>query len=123
MNNDFNYNYNYNNTPNNLDNSPNNRIYAVASLVCGILSILCCCLDWIAAVIGVGAIVLFALDRYFNKKSDGLAIAGLVCGIVGIILIALAYVVALALVDYMQSPEFQSIMNEAGVDISDIGRF
>ena len=127
MDNNFNYN-NFENYNNDLNGGAgNNKIYAVACLICGIFSLVCCCFGWISAIVGVVSIVLFILDRYFNKKSNGLAIAGLVCAIVTLVLFALSFILVLltadALYEFMDSPEFQSMMNEAGIDISDIGRF
>ena len=71
--------------------------FGVISLVCGILSIICCCFVWLAAVAAVAAIVLAIMS--FNRegqKAKGFAVAGLICGIAGLA-IALFLLVAIAL--------------------------
>ena len=72
--------------------------YAIASLVLGILSILCCCCCCFAETIGliimgVSAIlaIVFAFlsKKNANGKMDGKAIAGLILGIVAIVMLLL----------------------------------
>lgn len=62
------------------------KVFAIISLVCGILSVICCCTGWVGIVLSVAAIVLGILS--FNKQEDarGMAIAGIVCGAVGVVL-------------------------------------
>ena len=73
---------------------------AIASLVCGILSLLCCPLAWCGSCCGglnvllaIAAVVLgiIALVKAFEGK--GMAIAGLVCG--GIALVGMIFALAL----------------------------
>ena len=77
--------------------------YAIASLVLGILSVLCCCCCCFAEtlgliVMGVSAIlaIVFAFlsKKNSNGKMDGKAIAGLVLGIIAIVMLLL-FVVAI----------------------------
>ena len=63
------------------------RAYGIASLVCGILSLLCCCCsEWLTIFISALGIVLFALEKVFVGRVSGLAIAGLVCSIISIVI-------------------------------------
>lgn len=62
----------------------NSGTLAIVSLVCGILSILCCCCCGFGFILGVAAIVCGVLGMKGEKS--GLAIGGLVCGIIGIFL-------------------------------------
>ena len=57
--------------------------WSVASLVLGILSVVCCCLGYAGALFAVGAIVFAIVARRTLGYFDGLAIAGLVLGIFG----------------------------------------
>ena len=58
--------------------------FSVASLVLGIISIVCCCLPYyLPLAISVLAIVFAILHRNYSGSFNGMAIAGLVCGIVG----------------------------------------
>ena len=63
--------------------------YAIASLVTGILSLLCC----IPIISSILAIVFFAVARRQGNKS-GMAIAGLVCGIIGLVLVLMVFSLA-----------------------------
>lgn len=60
--------------------------WSVASLVCGIISVVCCCIGYGAVVLGILAVVFSILSRKNLGYFDGMAIAGLVLGIVGFIL-------------------------------------
>ena len=69
-----------------LDEKPKNDGFAIASLVLGIASLLCC--GAIASILSVifGAISINK-SRQLNKKSSGMAIAGLILGIFSIVML------------------------------------
>jgi hypothetical protein len=57
-----------------------NSGYAIASMVCGIISLVCCCMSWFSMILAIAAIVLGIIvlkNKYDNK---GMAIAGIVTG-------------------------------------------
>lgn len=56
---------------------------AIASLVCGILSILCCCSRIINILLGGVAIGLAIASKKQNENMSGLAIAGIITGAIG----------------------------------------
>lgn len=56
---------------------------AIASLVCGILSLLCCCLKIFAILLGGVAIGLAIASKKPNQNMSGLAIAGIITGTIG----------------------------------------
>ena len=94
MNNEFNFQSNYNSFEPAQKKSQNG--YAIASLVLGIVSILCCCCCCFAdtlglILMGVAAVlaIVFAFlsKKNTNGKMDGKAIAGLVLGIVAIVVL------------------------------------
>lgn len=60
--------------------------FAIASLVLGIVSIVCCCLEVVSVVCSILAIVFAVLSRRQLGEFHGMAIAGLICGIVGLAL-------------------------------------
>lgn len=62
------------------------KVFAIISLVCGILSIICCCSSWFGVICGVAAIVLGILSINKEEDAKGMAIAGIVCGGVGTLL-------------------------------------
>lgn len=72
--------------------------WSVASMVCGILSVICCCLGYAGLVLGVLAIVFAVISRKNLGYFDGMAIAGLVLGIIGLVL-GVALIVASYAID------------------------
>lgn len=79
---------------------------AVASLVLGIISIVCglflTSLQWLGAIIGIIGIVLGVKARKVPEQ-HGMATAGLVCSIIGLILCILMYVACAACVGALGS--------------------
>lgn len=70
--------------------NPNGRrktySWSVSSLICGIISVVCCCIGYGAVVLGILAIVFSIISRKNLGYFDGMAVAGLVLGIMGFIL-------------------------------------
>ncbi|MDE7363636.1 MAG: DUF4190 domain-containing protein [Ruminococcus sp.] len=56
---------------------------AIASLVCGILSIICCCSRIISILLGGVAIGLAIASKKQNENMSGLAVAGIITGAIG----------------------------------------
>ena len=68
--------------------------WSVASMVIGILSVVCCFLGWSGLFLGVGAIVLSIVARRKLGYFDGMAVAGLILGIFGFVFgVAILYAV------------------------------
>lgn len=66
-----------------VNNANPNNGFAIGSLICGIVGILCCCCCGGGTVIGIVGIILAVVSRGKNGgKMSGLAIAGLVCSII-----------------------------------------
>ena len=82
-----------------LDEKPKNDGFAIASLVLGIASLLCC--GGITAILSVifGAISISKSKR-LNNKSNGMAIAGLVLGIVSLVML-IVFVASGAYTEFM----------------------
>ncbi len=59
---------------------------SIASMVCGILSILCCCSGWFGIVLAVVALVLGIIGVRHNYSGREMAIAGIVTGGCGLVL-------------------------------------
>lgn len=78
----------------------------VASLVLGIISIICGVFlsgfQWVGAIVGLIGIILGAAGRK-NLEKSGLATGGLVCSIIGFILCIILYVACVACVGGLAS--------------------
>lgn len=74
----------------------------VASLVLGIISIVCGIFlsgfQWVGAIAGVIGIVLGALGRKVPEK-QGISTAGLVCSIIGFVLCIILFITCVACVN------------------------
>lgn len=65
---------------------PKTRAFSIASLILGILSLVCCCGGFLSFVLGVLAIIFSVVARRHLGYFDGMSIAGMTCGIVGAVL-------------------------------------
>ncbi len=60
---------------------------SIASMVCGILGIICCCfIPFLAIVLSIAALVLGSLSIKNKAAGKGMAMAGVICGVIGILL-------------------------------------
>ncbi|MEF2794890.1 MAG: DUF4190 domain-containing protein [Hydrogeniiclostridium sp.] len=59
---------------------------AVGSLVCGILSVVLCCVIWVSWIEAIVAIVLGIISLSSDREGKGMAIAGIVTGAFGLLL-------------------------------------
>ncbi|MBQ8738366.1 MAG: DUF4190 domain-containing protein [Clostridia bacterium] len=96
-----------------------NKSFGIACLVCGILSLLCCCCnEWLGIGLAVASIILFILERKVAKQKTGLATAGLICGIISIVISILGMIFAAIILSSGFMEIFESLMTEAGFDMS-----
>ncbi len=80
---------------------PKTRGWAVASMVLGILSVVCCCFGWSGILMGAGAVILAIVSRRNLGFFDGMTIAGLILGIFGFVFGA-----TILIYTYTLPPEF-----------------
>lgn len=99
-------------------NKPSNG-FAIASMVLGIISIVCCCISYFALVCAVAAIVFFIVDYKINKKASGMAIAGLICGIFGVLIGAFSIISDIIFRDDIESI-WSSILGDIGSDVTQL---
>ena len=71
--------------------------FAIAGMICGILSIVCCCAWYISGILGILGLVFSIMVLVRNLPGKGLAIAGVICAAIGIILAIGLLVFALSL--------------------------
>ena len=72
----------------------------VASLVLGIISIVCSffgAFSWIGIVLGIAGVIFGAIGRK-NIYKQGVATAGLVCSIIGLVLSSILFIACVACV-------------------------
>ena len=67
--------------------------FAIASMICGILSILCCCTGWFGLILSIVAIVFGVLTIKNEYGGKGMAMAGIITGGIGVLMFVLILVV------------------------------
>lgn len=104
MNNNFNNNFNNMNNqdfnPQGTDNlfmqmQPKSNAFSIVSLILGIVSITCCCINYLPLVLSVLAITFSVVHRVYTGRFNGMAIAGMACGIVGFAISATMLIVGM----------------------------
>jgi hypothetical protein len=89
---------------------------AIVALILGILSILTACFWFIAAPLGIAAIVLGFLGRGKAKRGEarqgGLAMAGLVTGAIGLVLTIVLTVAGISLLNQFEDCSDPSLSQE-----------
>ena len=68
-----------------MTNGRKSRAWSVASFVCAIVSIICCCIPVAGLVFGGGAILFAVISRINLGYFDGFSIAGLIVAIFGVV--------------------------------------
>lgn len=66
--------------------------FAIASMVCGIVSIVICCCEYIAIPLGIVAIVLGIISLKKGESGKGMAIAGIVCAGCSLVFIGICFI-------------------------------
>lgn len=101
--------YNSGNQYNNMRNSSSGG-FAIASLICGILSLVFCCLGFISLALGAMGILFAVLSNRKGKPMSGMSVTGISTGIVGMALgffITIYYIFAAMLPIMLQQPDFR----------------
>ena len=76
--------------------------WSVASMVIGILSVVCCVLGWSGLILGVAAVVFSIISRKQLGYFDGMSVAGLILGIFGFVFgVSVLYVVNFLITEEM----------------------
>lgn len=67
--------------------------FAIASMVCGILSLICCCFGFFSLILAIAAIVLGIVSLNSKYDGKGMAIAGIVTGGIGAFIFVLTMII------------------------------
>ena len=99
---------------------PKTKGWAVASMVMGIISVVCCCFGWTGLFMGAGAVILAIVSRRNLGYFDGMTIAGLILGIFGFVFGATIIIYTLTLPPDFWEEYFKELENMPGNDASGI---
>ena len=92
--------------------------WSLASMISGILSVICCCTGYAGIVFGVLAIVFSVISRKNLGYFDGMAVAGLVLGIIGFVL-GIAVIVATYTLDEEFFNEYSKYLEDYMKELED----
>ena len=81
--------------------------WSLASMITGILSVVCCCFGWTGLIFGIAAVVLAVVSRRNLGYFDGMSIAGLILGIFGIV-----FGVAMIVMLFVETEFLESFIEE-----------
>lgn len=79
--------------------------FAIAGMVCGILSILCCCVWYVGLVLAIVGLVLSIISLKQHKPGRGMAIAGVICSAIGL---GIGLLMGISSIIMMLNPEYQN---------------
>jgi hypothetical protein len=81
---------------------------AIAGMVLGIISLVCCCTGYIALVLGIVGFILSLVSLIQKKPGKGMAIAGIICSAISVVML----VILLAIGNSISADEMQQILRE-----------
>ena len=102
---------------------PKTMAWSVASLVLGIISIICCCLGWTGLIFGVAAIIFSVISRKTLGYFDGMSIAGMITGIFGLVFGAVMLLGAMMLTEEFWNEFYYEFEKQYGEMYPDAGNF
>ena len=99
---------------------PKTKGWSVASMVIGIISVVCCCGGWCGIFLGVGAVILSIISRKTLGYFDGMSVAGIVLGVFGFVL-GIALIIGINMIpEEFWEEYYKELENMYGGDIGDL---
>lgn len=86
--------------------------FSIASLVLGILSIVCCCAWYISGIFGILGLVFSIIVLVKKKPGKGMAIAGLICSAIGIIMAVILLIMVFVVGTSMTADDYSKIIDQ-----------
>lgn len=77
--------------------------FAIAGMVLGIISIVCCCSPFVGMITGVLGLIFSILVLAQKRPGKGMAIAGVICAALGLILAVCMYFANNSFMEYINS--------------------
>lgn len=86
--------------------------FAIASLVLGILSLVCCCFWYVSGIFAVIGLVFSIIVLVKHKPGKGLAIAGLICSAIGLIIAVIMGIMIIYIGANMSVDDYKKIIDQ-----------
>lgn len=99
---------------------PKTKGWSVASMVIGIISVVCCCGGWCGIFLGVAAVILSIISRKTLGYFDGMSVAGIVLGVFGFVL-GIALIIGINMIpEEFWEEYYKELENMYGGDLGDL---
>ena len=86
--------------------------FAIASLVLGILSLVCCCFWYVSGIFAVLGLIFSIIVLAKHKPGRGMAIAGLICSAIGLIIAVIMGIMVIYIGANMSSDDYKKIIDQ-----------
>lgn len=86
--------------------------FAIASLVLGILSLVCCCFWYVSGIFAVIGLVFSIIVLVKHKPGRGMAIAGLICSAIGLIIAVIMGIMVIYIGMNMSADDYKKIIDQ-----------
>lgn len=97
---------------NNIPQQEGSKGMAIASLVCGILSItIGCCMSYFDLILAIVAAVLGGISISKKNPGKGMAVAGIVMGIIAIVIWVVLIIMAVAFGSTASTESYLNMLN------------
>lgn len=85
--------------------------FALASFIVGLIGLISCCCSFLGLILGVISLILVILSKQ-GRPFEPFAIAGLVLSILAILASLASFAYSLLVLNMMQDPEFNALVNQ-----------
>ena len=86
--------------------------FAIASLVLGILSLVCCCFWYVSGIFAVLGLAFSIIVLVKHKPGRGMAIAGLICSAIGLIIAVIMGIMVIYIGMNMSADDYKKIIDQ-----------
>ena len=86
--------------------------FAIASLVLGILSLVCCCFWYVSGIFAVIGLAFSIIVLVKHKPGRGMAIAGLICSAIGLIIAVIMGIMVIYIGMNMSADDYKKIIDQ-----------
>lgn len=86
--------------------------FAIAGLVLGILSLVCCCFWYVSGIFAILGLVFSIIVLAKNKSGRGMAIAGVICSGIGLLIAVFMAICVIYIGSAMSVDDYKNIIDQ-----------
>lgn len=98
-----------------MPSSNEGQAFAIAGMVLGIVSLVCCCLGEISLIMAIVGLVLSIISIVKKKPGKGMAVAGIICASLSLVIYIVLFIIGIALgsaISASDLQDFEQLMRE-----------